>query len=73
MERKPASLYAAVGVDSVIDEQDEAAERGRVQRERGLKPTQLDAASAAMASVLAEIQDVGSHQPQVVHRLQLSP
>lgn len=68
-----ASLYAAVGVHSVIDEQDEAAEGGRVQRERRLEPAQLDAASAAVAPVLAEVQDVGSDQPQVVHRLKLSP
>lgn len=64
------SLDAAVGVDPVVHQQHQSAERGRVEGEGGLQAPQLGSA-AAVSSVLTQVQDVGPDQPQVVHRLQL--
>lgn len=64
------SLDAAVGVDPVVHQQHQAAQRGRVERQGRLQPPQLGPA-AAVPPVLAEVQHVRSDQPQVVHGLQL--
>lgn len=65
-------LDATVGVDPVVDQQHQPAERGRVEREGRLQPPQLFSA-APVPPVLAEVEDIGPDQPQVVHRLKLGP
>lgn len=69
--RPPTFLDAAVGIDPVVDQQHQPAERRRVEREGRLQPPQLFS-TAAVPPVFAEVQDVGTDQPQVVHRLKLS-
>lgn len=75
-ERPPPALStfldATVGVDPVVDQQHQPTEGGRVEREGRLQPPQLFSA-APVPPVFAEVEDIGSDQPQVVHRLKLGP